>query len=162
MEVRAYQHDDEAAAAAVWYRSGREEYDYLPLFQALSQDEARRVFAEVIVPGAEIWVAVTVDNRDAEDGDPQGEAVVGFLALRGSYIDRLYVDPSAQRRGVGGRLLAVARQQHPGGLELHTHQQNGRARDFYEKHGFRAVAFGVSPPPESVPDVEYHWRPAGA
>jgi hypothetical protein len=21
------------------------------------------------------------------------------------------------------------------------------------------VKFGLSPPPESVPDVEYHWRP---
>jgi ribosomal protein S18 acetylase RimI-like enzyme len=161
MEIRAYQHDDEAAAAAVWYRSGREEYDYLPLFQALSQDEARRVFAEVIVPGAEIWVAVTVESRDAEEGYPQTEEVVGFLALRGSYIDRLYVDPSCQRLGAGGRLLAVARQRSSGGLELHTHQQNTRARAFYEKHGFRAVAFGLSPAPESVPDVEYHWRPAG-
>jgi hypothetical protein len=26
---------------------------------------------------------------------------------------------------------------------------------------FRAVRFGVSPPPESEPDVEYHWTPNG-
>lgn len=24
---------------------------------------------------------------------------------------------------------------------------------------FVAVRFGTSPPPESAPDVEYHWRP---
>jgi hypothetical protein len=30
----------------------------------------------------------------------------------------------------------------------------------YEKHGFKAVKFGLSPPPESAPDVEYRWRPA--
>jgi len=161
MEIRAYQNDDEAAAAAVWYRSGRKEYDYLPLFQALSQDEARRVFADVIVPGAELWVAITGVEGDAAGGNPGLDELVGFLALRGSYIDRLYVDPSSQLLGVGGRLLAVARQQSPEGLELHTHQQNTRARDFYEKHGFHAVAFGLSPAPESVPDVEYHWRPAG-
>ena len=32
-------------------------------------------------------------------------------------------------------------------------------RQLYETHGFGAVKFGVSPPPESAPDVEYHWRP---
>jgi len=30
----------------------------------------------------------------------------------------------------------------------------------YEKHGFIASRFGTSPPPESAPDVEYHWRPS--
>jgi hypothetical protein len=43
-------------------------------------------------------------------------------------------------------------------LELHTHQENHAARQLYEKHGFRAVKFGLSPPPEGAPDVEYHWR----
>ena len=27
----------------------------------------------------------------------------------------------------------------------------------FEKHGFVAVKFGISPPPESAPDVEYAW-----
>ena len=35
-----------------------------------------------------------------------------------------------------------------------------RSRAFYEKRGFSAVRFGVSPPPESEADVEYHWKPA--
>ena len=51
---------------------------------------------------------------------------------------------------------------YPDGLELHTHQENVIACAFYEKHGFRAVKFGISPSPESVPDVEYHWRPDGS
>ncbi len=29
---------------------------------------------------------------------------------------------------------------------------------FYEKNGFIAEKYGISPPPESEPDVEYHWR----
>ena len=72
----------------------------------------------------------------------------------------MYVRPGAQRGGVGRALLAKARQLSPTGLELHTHQHNDRARRFYETHGFRAVAFGMSPAPENEPDVEYHWRPA--
>ena len=87
--------------------------------------------------------------------------MVAFLAMRSSYIDRLYVDPARQRRGWGTRLLEHARALSPRGLELHTHVENHVARALYEKHGFVAVRFGVSPPPESAPDVEYHWRPEG-
>src|SRR5215813_10767403 len=74
-------------------------------------------------------------------------------------IDRLYVDPREWRKGWGTQLVNFAKQVSPRGLELHTHQENFVARVFYERHGFRAVKFGFSPPPESAPDVEYHWRP---
>jgi ribosomal protein S18 acetylase RimI-like enzyme len=57
------------------------------------------------------------------------------------------------------RCSRKAQELSPDGLELHTHQENTKARRFYEKHGFEVVRFGVSPPPESAPDVEYHWRP---
>ena len=73
----------------------------------------------------------------------------------------LHVRPDRQRRGIGAALLQQAKALSPAGVQLHTHQQNTQARAFYEKHGFRAVAFGISPPPESEPDVEYHWTPAG-
>ena len=83
----------------------------------------------------------------------------GFLALAGSYVDRLYVEPGAWRRGVGRALLRHAITLSPSGIELHTHQRNGGARAFYAREGLRAVRFGLSPPPESEPDIEYHWRP---
>ncbi len=145
--IRSYADADAAAVAAVWHRAGLEEYSYLPLFQALTPGAAFKVFCEVIVPDARLWVSC--------DGDD----IAAFVAMRGSLIDRLYVDPPAQRRGHGTALLALARRESPLGLELFTHQQNTRARAFYEKHGFEAVRFGVSPAPELVPDVEYHWRP---
>ena len=55
-------------------------------------------------------------------------------------------------------MLQTLRQM-PAGLRLFTHVDNAPARAFYERLGFRAVAFGVSPPPECLPDVEYAWRP---
>jgi GNAT superfamily N-acetyltransferase len=88
---------------------------------------------------------------------PGASAPRGFLALVGSYLDRLYVHPGAQRGGVGSALLRHAMALSPAGLELHTHQRNHRGRAFYAKHGLRAVRFCVSPPPESEPDIEYHW-----
>ena len=135
--------------ALIWYRAGLDEYDYLPRFQALGELEALNIFRNVILPENQLWV------------EENNAATRGFLALNNSYIDRLYVDPSHQRTGVGSRLLDHAKTIFPDGLQLHTHQQNVRARNFYEKHGFVAVKFGVSPAPESVPDVEYHWSPGG-
>jgi ribosomal protein S18 acetylase RimI-like enzyme len=69
------------------------------------------------------------------------------------------VDPRQWHKGWGTQLVNFAKQLSPSGLELHTHQANAAARAFYERHGFQAVTFDISPPPESAPDVEYHWRP---
>src|SRR4029453_8640970 len=97
--------------------------------------------------GCEVWVGAL------------GGGVVAYLAMRASYIDRLYVDPGEQRRGWGARFIQHAKRRQPRGLELPTHRENRPAPAFYDKHGVPAVRFGVSPPPESAPDVEYHWRP---
>jgi ribosomal protein S18 acetylase RimI-like enzyme len=146
--IRRYRDADEAAVVGVWHRSGLAAYLYLPTWQSFPLERAREVFHRDIVERCEVWV-----------GEDDGR-VVAFLALRESYIDRLYVDPGRQRTGWGTRLLEHARALSPRGLELHTHVENTAARALYEKHGFVAVRFGVSPPPESAPDVEYHWRPA--
>jgi TDG/mug DNA glycosylase family protein len=145
--IRRYRPDDEAAVVGVWHRSGRAAYTYLPTWQAFTLEQARDVFRRTILGRCDLWVT-------EENGE-----VVGFLAMSASYIDRLYVDPSSQRRGWGRRLLLHARALSPRGLELHTHVENHPARTLYEQHGFVAVRYGVSPPPESAPDVEYHWRP---
>lgn len=144
--IRKFKPADTISTAQVWYRSGKDEYTYLPMFQALDEDEALTVFKSLILQHCEIWVYQSQS------------AICGFLAMQGSYIDRLYVDPAQHRKGVGVALLKHAMQLSPDGLQLHTHQQNHRARKFYEKSGFAAVKFGVSPAPESVPDVEYHWH----
>jgi GNAT superfamily N-acetyltransferase len=145
--IREFQHADEAAVVDVWHRSGRATYTFLPTWQAFTLEQARWVFENIIRPNCAIWVA-TLDER-----------VVAYLAMQGTYIDRLFVDPREWRKGWGTQLVNFAKQISPHGLELHTHQENVVARVFYERHGFRAVQFGCSPPPESAPDVEYHWRP---
>jgi ribosomal protein S18 acetylase RimI-like enzyme len=83
---------------------------------------------------------------------------VAFIAMNKDFIDQLYVHPDYQRRRIGEALLAHARKQSPDHLWLYTLQINKYARAFYEKNGFIAERFGISPPPESEPDVEYHWR----
>jgi GNAT superfamily N-acetyltransferase len=146
--IRPFADRDEATVVAVWHRSGRAAYPFLPTWQAFTLEHAEKVFRDVIRPRCDIWVG----TRD--------ERVVAFLALAGSYIDRMYVEPTEWRKGWGTRFVLFAKRLHPNGLELHTHQENHAARRLYEQHGFRAVKFGLSPPPENAPDVEYHWRRA--
>jgi len=145
--IRPYQDADENEVVAVWHRSGIAAYTYLPTWQVFTLEHAHSVFCDVIRARCAIWVG-TLDER-----------IVAYLAMSGSYIDRLYVDPSEWRMGWGTRFIQLAKQLSSHGLELHTHQENYAARALYERHGFQAVSFGISPPPESAPDVEYHWRP---
>jgi ribosomal protein S18 acetylase RimI-like enzyme len=83
---------------------------------------------------------------------------IAFMAMKDEFVDQLYVHPDYQNRGVGKALLDYARQLSPEHVWLYTLQINVNARAFYEKNGFIAEKFGISPPPENEPDVEYHWR----
>ena len=145
--IRPFQDADEVDTAAVWHCSGLAAYPYLPTWQALTLETARWVFHNVIRAQCSIWVG-TLDSR-----------VVAYLAMKGSNLNRLYVHPAEWHKGWGTEFIALAKQLSPAGLELQTHQENYAARALYERHGFVAVKFGISPPPESAPDVEYHWRP---
>jgi GNAT superfamily N-acetyltransferase len=146
-KIRPFQDADEIDTAAVWHRSGLAAYPYLPSWQALTLETAQWVFHNVIRAQCAIWV-----------GTLNGQ-VVAYLAMKGSSLDRLYIDPVEWRKGWGTKFVVLAKQLSPTGLELHTHQENHPARALYERQGFVAVKYGISPPPESAPDVEYHWRP---
>ncbi len=147
MEIRAYREEDYQRVVELWHETQLDAYPYQPLTQSYTREDHLRFFRERIARNCAIWIAE--DDR----------GLVGFLALNGSYVDRLYIHPMRQRAGAGTALIRKAMELSPDGLELHTHQENESARAFYEKHGFEAGKFGISPPPESVPDVEYHWRP---
>ena len=144
--IRGYRPADFNAVTILW-RISREKS--LPEFQMMKGHffyEDQNYFQHHILKENEIWV-VEVDDRP-----------VAFLAMNKDFIDQLYVHPDYWRRGIGRTLLEFARERSPEHLWLYTLQVNVNARAFYEKNGFVAEKFGVSPPPESEPDVEYHWR----
>jgi len=109
--------------------------------------ETRHWFETIVLVEQEVWVAEV-------DG-----AVAGLAVLRGDFLDHLYVRPGLQRHGVGTLLLRHARRQRPRGMRLYTFEANEPARAFYEKHGFKAIAFGDGTGnEEGAPDVLYEWR----
>jgi hypothetical protein len=147
LEIRPLAPDELDALVRLWNETKRDTYRFIPQERDRTLEEDGAFFRANVLPRCAIWVAAAPDG------------LLGFLALEGSYVDRLYVHPRAQRRGVGEALLRQALAVSPAGLELHTHQRNHKARAFYRKLGFHPVRYGVSPPPESEPDVELHWRP---
>jgi ribosomal protein S18 acetylase RimI-like enzyme len=135
------------SVVAIWTRSKKRALWWLAIERARTPEEDLAFFRDTLCARCEIWLA----EREGR--------VVGLMALNGDHVDQLFIDPDAQGRGAGSTLLDHAKQLHPAGVWLFTHQRNERARAFYEARGFRAVAFGVSPPPECEPDVRYEWPP---
>jgi ribosomal protein S18 acetylase RimI-like enzyme len=149
-EIRPMQPDELERVVGVWRRSREAAQPWLEERMKHSHADDLRHFGQVVARQNRVWIA-------AENDEP-----VGLLALAGEHVDQLYVEPAAQGRGIGTALLEKARELSPHGLTLFTHQRNARARIFYERRGFRAIAFGSSPPPENEPDVKYSWDPDGS
>ena len=146
--IRIYQSADFDEVTILW-RLAREKS--LPDFQRLKGhffDEDRDYFRDHVLADDQVWV---------EEADGR---IAAFMAIRDDFIDHLYVYPDYWRRGLGRKFLDFARFLSPSHLWLYTLQINLTARLFYEKNGFRAEKFGLSPPPEEEPDVEYHRLPS--
>lgn len=57
-----------------------------------------------------------------------------------NWIDQLYILPKATGHGVGSLLIDKAKSLGRT-IRLHTFQENLNARRFYERHGFKILAF---------------------
>lgn len=87
-------------------------------------------------------------------------SVVAVLAIgeepTGSWINQLYVLPGWNRKGIGTKLLQYAHDKLPNPIRLYTFIENIGARRFYERHGYKAVAFtNGEGNAEKCPDVLY-------
>jgi ribosomal protein S18 acetylase RimI-like enzyme len=144
--IRDYRSEDFDAVSILW-RVAREKS--LPEFQNAKGHffyEDQNYFLGHVLKENHVFVVET------------GQHPIAFMAMQEEFIDQLYVHPDCQNQGVGKALLDYARKLSPEHVWLYTLQINLNARAFYEKNGFIAEKFGISPPPESEPDVEYHWR----
>lgn len=149
MIVRRFRDEDLEAVVAVWHASRRKAHWNVPIHRTFTIDDDRAFMVGKMLPRNEVWVT----ERD--------ERIVGFMAMEPGWVNQLYVAVGAQRAGVGTALIEHAKSL-ADDIRLHTFQNNAPARAFYARHGFEEVAFGVSDPPESEPDVLLRWRGAPA
>jgi GNAT superfamily N-acetyltransferase len=144
--IRRATDDDAEATATMWLRSRTAA---LPTVRLVHSDRAVRAwFRQVVIPQHDTWVA-----------DAAG-TIVGVLVLKGQFVEQLYLAPDWRGRGIGDRMVALAKAHRPEGLQLWTFQVNGPARRFYERHGFRPVEHtDGADNEEREPDIRYAWSP---
>jgi GNAT superfamily N-acetyltransferase len=138
--------DDAAAAAELWLRARKAAAAVGAIPAPVhDDDEVRGWFTSHIVHDCELWVA------EDESGWP-----TGILVLEDDWVDQLYVDPDWTGRGIGSRLLELAKRERPGGLWLWTFVSNLGAQRFYERHGFvEARRTDGRDNEEGAPDILY-------
>jgi hypothetical protein len=79
--IQEFQHTDEAAVVDVWHRSGRATYTFLPTWQAFTLEQARWVFANIIL--------VESEHRQNPVPWPTGW---GLDKLKGLKIAHVFID----------------------------------------------------------------------
>ena len=130
--------DDIAAAARIYEHAGRAAFSWRPatyfqagLFSLIAKDET-------------IFLAEF------------GQSVVGFLSLyrAGRFVHSLYVDPEAQRLGVGRALIAHVRALVGSPLTLKLDAPNLAAIRFYESTGWYRLE---GPEDSGVDDAGVRW-----
>jgi len=114
-----------------------------------SDEEIREWVRTVVIPKREAWLAVAGDD-----------GVLAVLVLDDDWVDQLYVHPGWAGRGLGSRLVELAKSRRPEGLQLWTFVTNASARRFYERHGFTvAETTDGSDNEEHEPDMRLIWSP---
>lgn len=122
----------------------RHSLPYLP--ELHTPEEDLNFISTVVFPKCEVYIAK--DN----------ETIVGFCAFREGWIDHLYLLPQYQGKGIGPKLLALAKAANTE-IQLWTFQKNDVARKFYESHGFLiAEMTDGEGNEEKEPDIRYLWR----
>lgn len=125
MTIRKAEHSDIPDLAAVAERSYRTGFGAI-LGEEIVATRTAHFFAQRFEPAWERMLVALSEGR-----------VAGFCMITDAHIDMLFVDPEATGQGLGSALLRQA--ESAGASTLECFRDNLRARQFYEKHGWRVV-----------------------
>jgi len=125
--IREYEPADCEEVLNVWANASAEAH---PFLSREFLERERHNIPNVYLPNADTWVWES------------GGRVVGFMSLLGNEVGALFVDPGAQRAGIGRALIGRARALR-GGLEVEVFRDNLRGRAFYAKCGFEVMHHSI-------------------
>lgn len=118
--IRQYQTEDTNALVGIWQKANDLAHPFLPKkFVAQVAQDMRNIY----LPNAKTWVM-------EQDGQP-----VGFIALVGTEIGGLFLDPALHGRGLGKAMADHAVNLH-GPLIVEVFEKNTIGRSFYDRYGF--------------------------
>lgn len=115
---------DYEALTAVWYASVRATHDFLT---EEDMEYYRRRIPRDYMPHVELYAIRDERGRWAS-----------FIGISSDMIEMLFVHPDEMGRGHGSRLLQFAVEE-KGLCKVDVNEQNKRALEFYQKHGFSVV-----------------------
>lgn len=145
VSLRLAGHDDLPAVAELYLAARRAAVPVMPP-GVHPDDDVRRWVGAWDLSTHEVWLAET-------DG-----TLVGFATLTATWLESLYVAPSAQRAGIGSALLDVAKAQRPDGFALWVFESNVPARSFYARHGLVELErTDGAANEERRPDIRMAW-----
>ena len=149
IELRPAHGADAAAIAEVLLASRKSFLPYAPIPH--TDDDVRR------------WVGAELLATHSVTVATQGDEIVGVAAIAErdgvAWLSQLYLTEPYVGKGIGSRLLASAIASTSLTVRLYAFQQNQRARRFYERRGFVAIAFtDGSDNEERCPDALYELR----
>lgn len=124
---------------------------FLPELHSIAED--RWFIANVILKECDVTLVEWVSDEDNQF------QIISFLARQDDEIRLLHTHPDHIGSGAGGLLVSAAKDVGRDQLDLWCFQDNVRARQFYEAHGFQPVRFtDGSGNEEKTPDVQYRWQ----
>jgi putative acetyltransferase len=125
--MRGYKTSDTDALISIWDKAEPLAH---PFLSDEVRDQVRRDTVNIYLPNAETWV---LENH----GTP-----VGFIAMIGTEIGGLFLDPSEQGKGLGRQMVdhIVAIK---GPLTVEVFKDNKIGLPFYERYGFVVTGEGV-------------------
>ena len=124
--IRAFKEEDTETVIRIWLAASVRSHSFIDKAYWEEKAESMRT---LYLPLSEIVV-----DEDRATGE-----VVAFMAFVEDYLAALFVAPAHQKRGVGSRLLALAKKMR-GTLDLSVYAENERAVAFYQKNGFRITS----------------------
>ncbi len=145
LTIRRATRDDLPAVAELYLLVRKAAEPLMPPL-AHDDDDVRGWVGDWSLHLREVWLAFA------------GDRLVGFVNLTPHWLNSLYVDPSAQRGGVGTALLDLVKARLDDGFALWVFESNTPARDFYRRHGLveleRTDGWGNE---ERSPDIKMAW-----
>lgn len=121
--IRAAETTDLDRITELWLSASLEAHNFISSdFWQQNAEKMRHKY----LPASENWVYCENDR------------ILGFFSLFNDNLAALFVDPTAQSRGIGRKLLDHAKILRPS-LSLNVYEQNIRAVSFYSRNGFRVV-----------------------
>src|SRR5205823_6491530 len=119
----------------------------LPFLLALHDaHEDQHFLSTIVLPTHHVWLA-EVDRQP-----------VGHIAFSADWVHHPYIAPQFQRRGLGQRLLDIAKTASPV-LKLWVFQVNTPAIQFYERQGFHIIERTAGASNEArMPDLLMEWK----